>query len=54
MLERYNSIKRYLQIIIFIFKIKTIRIEHDGSGIGAGWYVDWIEVRHISLNETYK
>ena len=40
--------------IICLFKIKTIRIEHDGSGIGAGWYVDSIEVRHVSLGETYK
>ncbi|CAF0762513.1 unnamed protein product [Rotaria sp. Silwood1] len=35
-------------------KIKTIRIEHDGSGLGNGWYLDSIEVRHISRNETYK
>ncbi|CAF2535221.1 unnamed protein product [Rotaria sp. Silwood2] len=35
-------------------KIKTIRIEHDGSGLGNGWYLDSIEVRHISHDETYK
>ncbi|UJR35342.1 hypothetical protein I4U23_028101 [Adineta vaga] len=34
-------------------KIKTIRIEHDGTGIGSGWYADSIEIRHISRNETY-
>ncbi|UJR35341.1 hypothetical protein I4U23_028101 [Adineta vaga] len=35
-------------------KITSIRLEHDGSGIGAGWYVDSIEIRHVSRNETYK
>ncbi|CAF1123841.1 unnamed protein product [Adineta ricciae] len=35
-------------------KITTIRLEHDGTGLGAGWYVDSVEVRHVSHNETYK
>ncbi|CAF1189274.1 unnamed protein product [Rotaria magnacalcarata] len=35
-------------------KIQRIRIEHDGSGIGSGWYIDSIEVRYVARNETYK
>ncbi|CAF1384950.1 unnamed protein product [Adineta steineri] len=35
-------------------KIKTIRIEHDGAGMGAGWYVDSIEIRIVPRNEIYK
>jgi hypothetical protein len=40
--------------VMFLFKIKTIRIEHDGTGIGAGWYLDSVEIRHVSRNETYR
>ncbi|CAF3318438.1 unnamed protein product [Rotaria socialis] len=35
-------------------KLKRIRIEHDGRGIGSGWYIDSIEVRYVARNETYK
>ncbi|CAF3582320.1 unnamed protein product [Rotaria sordida] len=35
-------------------QIKTIRIEHDGRGFGSGWYLDSIEVRHVSRDENYK
>ncbi|CAF1369602.1 unnamed protein product [Adineta steineri] len=34
-------------------KIKTVRIEHDGCGIGDGWHADSVEVHHVSRNEVY-
>ena len=35
-------------------QIKTIRIAHDGKGLGAGWYLDSIEVRNVTRKETTK
>jgi len=26
--------------------LKTITIEHDGTGIGSGWFLDYVEVKY--------
>ena len=44
----------FLFSLVDFLKIKTVRLAHDGSGIGAGWYVDSVEVRDVSQNTTYK
>ena len=32
--------------------INKINISHDGSGPGAGWYVESIEVKNLSNNKS--
>lgn len=30
-------------------KAFKIRIGHDGSGVGSGWFLDTVEVRHLAM-----
>lgn len=53
-LFEHSAINRFQIYTADVGKIKTIRIEHDGRGIGAGWYLDSVEVRDVSRNETIK
>lgn len=36
------------------FQIKRIKIGHDGTGIGAGWFVDDVVIDVPSRGETYR
>lgn len=33
--------------------MKTIIIEHDGTGSGAGWFCDYVEVKYNSNTVKY-
>ena len=26
-------------------KVERLRVRHDNSGLGPGWYLEWVEVR---------
>ncbi|CAF3558596.1 unnamed protein product, partial [Adineta steineri] len=49
-----GSVDRFSINGVDVGKIQTIRIAHDGTGMGAGWYLDSVEVRHVSRNEISK
>lgn len=38
-------------LITFLGKLTKLRIEHDNSGLGAGWNVDRVEVRMLNSSE---
>lgn len=37
----------------FTFQIKRIKIGHDGSGVGAGWFLDEVRILIPSRGEQY-
>lgn len=48
MVKITNIIKR-----IILIKIKRIKIGHDGKGVGAGWFLDNVEIKIPSKGEIY-
>ena len=34
-------------------ELKSIRVEHDNAGLGAGWLLDSVEIRNPQSGVTY-
>ena len=41
-------------VIVLFFQIKKIRLGHDGTKLGAGWFVEDVRLYHKSRDETFK
>ena len=48
------KIERTTNIINCCSQIKKIRLGHDGTGIGAGWFVDDVVIDVPSNGECYR
>uniref|UniRef100_A0A6B2KWS8 PLAT domain-containing protein n=1 Tax=Arcella intermedia TaxID=1963864 RepID=A0A6B2KWS8_9EUKA len=44
---------KFLIESIDVGTVKSIIIGHDNTGVGPGWYVDWISVVNLSRKKTY-
>lgn len=40
--------------LILWIQIKKIRLGHDGTGVGAGWFVDDLVIEVPSTGDTYR
>ena len=49
--EKYTKI--VLFIIYYIIQLQKLRIGHDGSSPGAGWFLDLVKVDIPSKGECY-